>query len=146
MVATCRPESVRPFVTSFVVRTYELDGFRHVNNAVFVQYLEAARGDFVRAVGLGYAQFHEWAACPVVVRVEVDYLAPAAADEELTVELRIPSWRRTQVEFVYEVRRADGATIARAMTRHAFVDPHGTPVRVPDPLRRAVETWATSAE
>jgi acyl-CoA thioester hydrolase len=129
-------------VTSFVVRTYELDGFRHVNNAVFVQYLEAARGDFVRAVGLGYAKFHEWAACPVVVRVEVDYATPAAADELLTIELRISAWRRTQVEFAYEVRRADGATVARAMTRHAFVNPDGAPVRVPDEFRRAVEAWA----
>ena len=38
------------FVTRFTVRTYEVDGFLHVNNAVYAQYLEAARGDFIRAI------------------------------------------------------------------------------------------------
>ncbi len=130
--------------TSFTVRSYELDGFRHVNNAVFVQYLEAARGDFVRAVGLGYARFHAWAAYPVVVRVEVDYLAPVAADETLTVELHMREWRRTQFAIEYEVQRSDGEGVARAMTRHPFVDPEGSPIRVPTEFRSAVDAWATT--
>ena len=135
---------MRPFLTSLVVRTYELDGFRHVNNAVFVQYLEAARGDFVRAIGMTYAKFPEWGACPVVVHLDLDYGAPAVADEELTIELRVTVWRRTQFEIEYEVCRTDGTTVARARTRHAFVNPEGTPVRVPAEFRAAAEAWATS--
>lgn len=132
-------------MTSFIVRTYELDGFRHVNNAVFVQYLEAARGDFVRAVGLQYAKFHEWAAWPVVVRVEVDYMASATADDVLTIELRLTEWRRTQFTIEYDVRGGAGVSVARAITRHAFVDPGGAPVRVPTEFRAAVVAWATAA-
>ena len=68
------------FVTRLRARTYELDGFRHVNNAVFVQYLEAARGDCVRSVGLEYADFHRWQAFPIVRRVEVRFHRPIQAD------------------------------------------------------------------
>ncbi len=135
---------MRPFLTSLVVRTYELDGFRHVNNAVFLQYLEAARGDFVRAIGMSYAKFHEWEACPVVVRLEVDYGAPAVADEELAIELTVISWRRTQFEIRYHFRRADGATVADALTRHAFVSPAGAPVRIPAEFQAAAEAWSSS--
>ncbi len=137
---------MRPFLTSLVVRTYELDGFRHVNNAVFVQYLEAARGDFVRAIGMSYAKFHEWGACPVVVHLELDYDSPATADEELTIELRVVDWRRTRFVIEYRARRADGTSVARALTRHAFVSPEGAPVRVPDEFRAAAEAWSMSQE
>jgi len=33
------------------VASYELDSFGHVNNAVFLNYLEKARCDFLRARG-----------------------------------------------------------------------------------------------
>lgn len=136
-------DAAKTFQTCFTVRTCELDGFRHVNNAVFVQYLEAARGDFVRTVGLAYANFHEWEAYPVVVRVEVDYLASAVADEEIAIELRLTEWRRAGFTIHYEVRRSDGGCIARAMTRHAFVNGAGTSVRVPQAFRTAVDDWTT---
>jgi len=128
------------FTSRLVVRSYEVDGFRHVNNANIVHYLEAARGEVLRAVGLGYAQFHIWGAYPVVIHLVVDYLAPAFADDPLEIEVTLEEWKRTQFVMSYRIRHAETQVlIARAETHHAFVNPAGKPIRVPEPFRAAFE-------
>ncbi len=126
------------FVCSLTVRTYELDGFRHVNNAVFVQYLEAARGEMILSAGLEYADFHRWEAYPVVARLEAEYFRPAHADDDLEIECSVVETKRTRFTVQYRIRRIkDDALILRASTVHAFVRPDGKPVRVPAPFRAA---------
>ena len=124
--------------TRLVVRSHEVDGFRHVNNAVFVQYLEAARGDHILAVGLEYADFHRWQAYPVVARLEAEYAAAALADDILEIETNVKEIKRTRFAVRYEIRRPkDNALILRAKTIHAFVNPDGKPVRTPQEFRNA---------
>jgi len=131
--------SERGFVTRLIVRSYEADGFGHVNNAIYVQYLEAARGDLVRAMGHGYAMFHEWGACPVVRRLQVEYVTPARVDDELEIEIGVVELRRTQFELCYELRnRQTGQVVATARTLHAFVNPASAVVRVPEPFARTL--------
>ena len=43
-----------PHTTYVEVRTYELDSYNHVNNAVYLNYLEHARMDFLKAIGFDY--------------------------------------------------------------------------------------------
>ena len=45
------------FETDIKVRSYELDSFGHVNNANFLNYLEAARGNFLEEYGLSFKHF-----------------------------------------------------------------------------------------
>jgi YbgC/YbaW family acyl-CoA thioester hydrolase len=133
-------EDRRTFRTTLVVRSYEVDGFLHVNNAVFLHYLEAARGGYLRALGLGYAKFHEWGAFPVVQHATLDYHSSARADDMLVVEVMLTEWRRTQFVMRYVVSEAaTGRRILSAETRHAFVGPDGDVVRVPADFRRAFE-------
>lgn len=134
--ASGRPTST----TRLVVRSYEVDGFRHVNNAIIVRYLEAARGDVLRAVGLGYQKFHDWAAYPVVTHLSVDYVSSALADDPLDIEVTLESFKRTRFVMSYRIRHTEtGALIVRAETHHAFVDPTGNPIRVPEAFHAAFE-------
>lgn len=126
------------FTTRLTVRSYEVDGFRHVNNATMVHYLEAARGEMLRALGLRYKCFHRWGAYPVVVRLEMTYCAPAYADDLLEIEVTLREWKRTQFVTSYRVRRVEnGEVLARAETHHAFVNAEGKPIRIPEPFRDA---------
>ena len=36
------------------VRSYELDAYNHVNNAVYLNYLEYARMEYLRRIGFDY--------------------------------------------------------------------------------------------
>ena len=42
------------FKTELKVRSYECDSYSHVNNAVYLNYLETARMDFLNQIGFPY--------------------------------------------------------------------------------------------
>ncbi|HPX14738.1 MAG TPA: thioesterase, partial [Treponemataceae bacterium] len=42
------------FAATHCVRSYELDAYNHVNNAVYLQYLEYGRMEFLKAVHFDY--------------------------------------------------------------------------------------------
>ena len=44
-------------ITELSVRSYECDSYGHVNNAVYLNYLEFARMDFLDASGFRYKDF-----------------------------------------------------------------------------------------
>ncbi len=47
--------SVEPHRTDLTVRSYECDSYGHVNNAVYLNYLEVARHELLAALGMDYA-------------------------------------------------------------------------------------------
>jgi acyl-CoA thioester hydrolase len=86
-------------VTRLRVRPSDLDPLAHVNNAVYVDWLEEA---------LGAASWTASAeALPRTYRLE--YLASAAGSDELAVELH-----GTAAAWSAAIRRADGAELVRA--------------------------------
>ena len=56
------------------VRSYELDVYNHVNNAVYVQWLEHGRSALLQDKGLSYTSIIErWGVRFMTVRTEIDY-------------------------------------------------------------------------
>jgi acyl-CoA thioester hydrolase len=97
-----------------------MDAFGHVNNVVFLRYLEEARVDFTfgRAAEIGEP---EMARGSVVARHEIDYLRPLVhRHEPVTVELWVTRLGHASFTVAYEVKdvHPDGASTlyARAST------------------------------
>ena len=61
------------FEEHFKVRDYELDLQGIVNNAVYQNYLEHTRHEFLNAKGLNFQELHEQGYDAVVIRAEIDY-------------------------------------------------------------------------
>src|SRR5210317_1367898 len=91
--------------TEVVVRSYELDSFSHVNHAVFLNYLEYARFEALRAGGLSREVMAERGWGVYVVRIEVDYVKEARMDDRLLVRTRLAGYRRTSMVLQQEVVR-----------------------------------------
>ena len=70
----------------FSVRDYELDLQGIVNNAVYLNYLEHARHEFLKSKGLDFNELHLQGYDAVVVRSEVDYKKSLRSGDEFTVE------------------------------------------------------------
>lgn len=100
-------------VFTCAVRFDDLDGYGHVNNVTFVEYLQEARVDWAHTYATGSREAHEAA---VVVHQEIDYLRPVPfRTEPLVVEVWATRIGTSSYDLAYEVT-ADGTTVARATT------------------------------
>jgi acyl-CoA thioester hydrolase len=101
------------------VRFRDCDGLGHVNNAVYLTYLEQARFAFwQRLTGTGGIPRSF-----IVARVECDYRAQATAGDRLIVRLRVAAVGRSSFTFEYEVVNArTREVVAAARTVQVMYD------------------------
>ncbi|MGA5702308.1 acyl-CoA thioesterase [Peterkaempfera bronchialis] len=125
------------------LRWSDMDAFGHVNNVVFLRYLEEARIDFMftQAAEAGAGEF---AGGSVVARHEIDYLKPLIhRPEPVTVETWVTRLTAASLTVSYEIKdigsgeEADETVYVRAST---VVVPYdlaaGRPRRI-SPVERA---------
>lgn len=130
-----RPDPWR-YTMRHAVRQYELDVLGHVNNAVYLNWIEQAAIDHVEALGFGrdwsLAQGGAW----VVREHRIRYLRPVEYGDAVLVtslpqELRgVRGTRRTEIH-----RESDGTLTTEAVTEWIWVrSADGRPGRVPADL------------
>ena len=102
------------------VRFRDLDAMGHVNNAVYLTYLEMARVEYWRRL-MGKVSWDAYRF--IVARLEIDYLAPVAVADELTCRIGLTEMGESSFRFEYElVRRSDGRVAARAVSVQVAYD------------------------
>jgi acyl-CoA thioester hydrolase len=85
------------------VRFRDCDPMGHVNNAVYLTYLEAARFAWWRhAFGSGGLKEHGF----IVARVEIDYRKAALPGDRLLIRLRTDGMGRSSFGVAYEIVNA----------------------------------------
>ena len=82
------------------VRDYECDMQGIVNNAVYQNYLEHARHEYLLSHGFSFAELTRQDVIIVVVRAEIDYRRPLRAGDEFDVTVRVS--RPSPVRLVFE--------------------------------------------
>ena len=127
-------------VTRVEVRSYEIDGFGHLNHAVFLNHFEFARFQALESAGFPWSALVARGLAIHVVRVEVDYTREARFGQALAVrtvaeELRNSSMTLEQTTFDPD---APERVFARARVTAVWIGPDGRPVRIPDDVRAAL--------
>nr|WP_257573303.1 thioesterase family protein [Streptomyces sp. JJ66] len=118
-----------------------MDAFGHVNNVVFLRYLEEARVDFMFRLARE-ADAESFASGAVVARHEIDYLRPLVhRHEPVTIETWVTKLGAASATVAYEVK--DGETVyARAATVIVPFDLRkGRPRRLSDAERSFLEPY-----
>lgn len=134
-----RPPDDRPFATSVVdVRSYELDSFGHANHAVYLNWLEYARFEALRAAGFPFQDIVVRGWGIYVVRIEVDYVREASLGERLLIHTWADGYRRTSMVLVQRIglESDPSVEVARARVTAVWVGPDRRPMRVPADVRR----------
>ena len=94
------------------IRWRDVDAYGHVNNAVYLNYLEEARDAWVQAV-LGAVSGSTWDF--VLARVEIDFRAELTQDDgAVIVRCALDRVGRSSVGTREEVRKQDGTISAEA--------------------------------
>lgn len=128
-----------PLSATVSVRTYELDSFGHVNNAVYLQYMEEARSEFLKQIGVSFNDFAVLDVQLVIVEAHVSYVSSAKYGDVVEIAGRFRDVRPASLTIDYELTKQNtGRLLARAWTRGAFVSAQtGKPCRAPVLFRNA---------
>lgn len=115
---------------SLIVKTYECDRYNHVNNANYLNYLEFARYEFMKDIGLDFEKATQEGYGTYIGRIEIDYKMPAFTDNKLTIRSKAVKKGAVSGVISQEIWRGEDL-IAEAKVTWVFVNSNGRPVKVP---------------
>lgn len=108
---------------TFPVRSYEIDQFGHVNNAVYLNYLEETAVRASADAGYDNNWFDADGSLWVVRTMSLRYFEPAVYGDELEAASWVSDFRRVRSHREYEIKRArDGVRILRARADWVYLD------------------------
>src|SRR5574344_2445627 len=117
--------------SELVVRSYECDSYSHVNNAVYLNYLEYGRMEFLHAINFDYKGIIEAGYYLYVTHVDIYYKASAFLDDKLFIEVESSKLKKISGECKQVIRKEDGTVCAEATVTWACVSKNGRPSKVP---------------
>jgi acyl-CoA thioester hydrolase len=123
------------------VRFRDCDPMGHVNNAVYLTYLEQARFAHWRAAwGFDVEGLPADAPGVILARAEIDYRRPARYGDTLEVRISLDRIGRTSFSYSYEVVDQSDAIVALAKTVQVMYDyAAGRPVPLTDEMRNKLQ-------
>ena len=104
------------------VRGYHLDGYGHVNNARYLEFMEEGRWDFFDQHPEMIKELHQAGRAFVVVNLNIDYLAAARQGDDLEVMTGIIDVGERSGLCHHRIVRKDGSVIARADLTFVLLD------------------------
>ena len=113
------------------VRFRDVDALGHVNNAVFLTYLEEARIGFLQPIGAE-------ASGMILARVEIDFRAPLRIGDELEIGVRPVGVGTKSFELAYQVRARETVAAEAKTVLVSFDYETGRPVEVPQAWREVL--------
>ena len=132
-------------IEPFRVRHYECDAYGHMNNAVYLRYMQEAGIEAAAAVGLD-SQWHEnenrtW----LPRRTQIEYIRPLRAGDQVELKTWVSGFRRVFCRRQYEFRRSgEEDLVAKAETDWVFLDGRRmNPVTIPPEIKAAfIPGWS----
>ena len=122
------------FRYEFVVPNDAIDRNGHVNNVVYIQWMQdvAIRHYEARGTAAMQAAASSW----VVRSHQIEYLSPAFAGDEIEIITWVVNLRRVRSVRRYKfVRLSDGKLLAKGETDWVFVNSSGRPRAIPENVR-----------
>lgn len=121
---------------SFSLRVYyeDTDMAGIVYYANYLKFIERARSEWVRTLGLDQGRLRDEGLVFAVRRVVADYLKPARFDDILTVDTQMLAATSARSELRQEVRR-ENDLLFTALVTLVCLGPDGRPARLPQAVR-----------
>jgi acyl-CoA thioester hydrolase len=114
------------------VRDYECDAQGIVNNAVYQNYLEYCRHEFLLSAGIDFNRLTREKIFLVVVRAELDYKAPLRGGDAFWIGLNLERLSPLRFVFLQDIyRRDDGRQVLAARTTGTALNASGHPFLPP---------------
>lgn len=137
-------EDAAPFGYLFRVRYSECDAQNVVFNARYADYVDLAATEFLRAIGLEYQQMLAQGLDNQVVKLEIQWRAPARFDDVILAQVWMKAGGTTSYTLAVRFCLAEtGETVAEAETVYVMMDRDDwSKTPLPDWLREKLEAGA----
>jgi len=109
-------------LTSRRVHYGDMDEYQHVNNAVYLGYLEQAAIDATASAGYDAPRWPELGGLFVIRQHDIEYLRPARYGDALDIATWIGQFTSSSLRRHTTMRLPDGELAIRAQTRWVWVD------------------------
>lgn len=122
------------FTLELGVRDYECDMQGIVNNSVYQNYLEHVRHEYLKEIGIDFADYTRRGINLVVVRAELDYKSPLQSGDRFMVGLNLR--RESQLKFAFYqdiCRLPDMKPVVKAKITGTALNGRGRP-EIPEEL------------
>ncbi len=132
---------------SLRVRYGETDPMKYVYYGNYAEYLEVARVELFRELGIPYDEIENQGIWLPVSEFSIKYLKPGLYDEILEIHTYIKKIPGVRIEFEYEIYNSSKEKITEAKTTLFFLDAKKNKViKCPDFLMDLlVKNWAEPA-
>jgi acyl-CoA thioester hydrolase len=107
----------------------------HVYHARYLCFLEAARNEFFRSLGLSLLALQNQDTIFPIVECHLRFKSPARYDDRLAIEVRPTLAERVRLNLAYRILNPAGALVLDAETYHACTTTAEKPKRLPEELR-----------
>ena len=128
---------------AFALRVYyedtDLAGIVYYAN--YLKFIERARTEWVRGLGVDQRALKAAGLVFAVRRVEADYLRPARFDDELVVQTVVTSVTGARIVLQQDITRGPERLFAAQVVLVCLLDT-GQPARLPPELRRVLDRAA----
>ncbi len=115
------------------VRDYECDMGFVVNNAVYLNYLEHARHELLRTIGISFGDLARRGIFLVVTRIEADFKASLTAGDRFIVRTNFVRKGRLRLQFIQQItREQDDRLMLSATVTGTALNSLGRPEFPPD--------------
>lgn len=121
------------------VRKYELDSLGHVNNAVYLHYLETAIDEAMSSLGYTVPRLTKLGILILVKELRIEFKHPALLGDELEVRSYVSEARRVRGTWHQQIiNRKTGKILVEAYNTGVFLDLQGKPTKIPQEIVEAL--------
>ena len=122
-----------------VVHGFHCDLYGHVNNARYLEFLEAARWEALRGV-IDVDAWHARGWLFVIARIDIAYRAPATLGDRLAVSTWKGDFGRRSARVLQRVTNDDGRVVVDATITYVILDRESQrPLPMDGEIRAALE-------
>ena len=104
----------------------------HIYHSRYLDLLEAARGEFMRALGSSVLELQNADCIFPVIEARLQYKAPARYDDLLTIEVWLTAIEKVRLNFGHRIVNQAGKLILEAETFHVCTSREEKPKRLPE--------------
>ncbi len=127
-------------IHSLRVRYGETDPMKYVYYGNYAEYLEVARVELFRTIGMSYDEIENQGIWLPVSDLKIKYIRPALYDETLEIHTFIKKIPGVRIEFEYEIFNSKNEKITEAATTLFFLDSiSGKIIKCPDFLMKIIQ-------